>query len=134
MTDQRKKAGNIGDVVKHAILPELIHLFDKEQESGWDYWETHSGFYNYPLALLRNQRGEWSGERAWGVGLIKPSDYPNLSFYGKQLGSCLAAGVYPGSICLVDSMAPERVIIRGRDIGNEQVDSYQGKSERVTVS
>ena len=30
MADQRKNEGNIGDVVKHAILPELISIFDRK--------------------------------------------------------------------------------------------------------
>lgn len=133
MPDQRKNAGNIGDVVKHAILPELVSLFDKQQKVEWVYCETHAGFYEYPLELLRTQKGNWSGERAWGIGLIQPQHFQKLGLYGKQLGVNIPRGVYPGSISLVDSLASTKAVIRGRDIKEEQVASYQGKSQRVDV-
>jgi 23S rRNA A2030 N6-methylase RlmJ len=134
MPDQRKNAGNIGDVVKHAILPELVSLFDKLQQGQWVYCETHAGFYEYPLDLLRTEKGQWSGERAWGIGLIQPQHYRMLGLYGKQLGVNIPRGFYPGSICLIDAVISKNAVIRGRDIKDEQVASYQGKSQRIGVA
>lgn len=134
MADQRKNAGNIGDVVKHAILPELVSFFDKQQKANWVYCETHAGFYDYPLDLLHSKTGHWSGERAWGIGLIQPDHHQRLGLYGNQLGVSFHHRVYPGSICLVDAVASKNATICGRDIGNEQVESYLGISERIKVS
>lgn len=134
MADQRKNAGNIGDVVKHSILPELVSLFDQHQQDKWIYCETHSGFYEYPLGLLRTVTGDWSGERAWGIGLIEPQHYQLLGLYGQKLGIDLPRGFYPGSICLIDAIISTNATIVGRDIKKEQVASYQGKSKRIGVA
>jgi 23S rRNA A2030 N6-methylase RlmJ len=134
MSDQRKNAGNIGDVIKHAVLPELVAIFDQHQQTEWVYYETHAGYFDYPLDLLRTRRGgDWSGERAWGIGLIRPQDHQTLGYYGQQLVLRLTQGVYPGSIALVDAVASPKVAIRGRDTGKEQVTSYEGKSPRIEV-
>lgn len=134
MADQRKNAGNIGDVVKHSILPELVSLFDKHQQGKWIYCETHAGFYEYPLSLLRTAKGDWSGERAWGIGLIQSHHYQSLGHYGQQLGVNVPRGFYPGSICLIDAVISKNASIRGRDIKEEQVASYHGKSHRIDVA
>lgn len=134
MTDQRKNAGNIGDVVKHSILPELVSFFDKQQKADWVYCETHAGFYNYPFALLQSKKGYWSGERAWGIGMIQPDHHQMLGIYGNQLSVSLGSGVYPGSICLVDAVISKNATICGRDIGNEQVSSYFEISNRINVT
>lgn len=134
MADQRKNAGNIGDIVKHAILPELVSCFDKQQKANWVYCETHAGFYDYPLELLRTKEGNWSGERAWGIGLIQPQHHHLLGLYGNQLAVNLRRDVYPGSICLVDAIASNNATICGRDKEPGQVASYLGKSKRIEVS
>ena len=94
MADQRKNAGNIGDVVKHAILPELVSIFDSDQAGEWIYCESHSGFYEYPIDLLRNTEGDRSGERALGIGLIQQEHYQRLGLYGRELNQSIRQAMY----------------------------------------
>lgn len=44
MADQRRNAGNIGDVFKHSLLPVLVAGFDASQSGDWVYCETHAGY------------------------------------------------------------------------------------------
>ena len=134
MADQRKNAGNIGDVIKHAILPALALIFDKSQNGAWLYCETHAGFYEYPLNLLHNADGNWSGERAWGIGLIHQQHYQRLGLYGRELQLCIPQDVYPGSIRLVDAVVSSNATIHGRDKLDDPVASFGGKSRRIAVS
>jgi 23S rRNA A2030 N6-methylase RlmJ len=131
MADQTKNAGNIGDVVKHAIVPAAAEVFGHEHPGGWVYAETHAGFYDYLTP------GGWKGEQKRAVGVIEQSGrVAELGPYGRVLANCLATGVYPGSIRIVDEAfadLPSLTGIYGRDVGDEQVDSFQGRSSRVHV-
>lgn len=135
MADQRRNAGNIGDVVKHAILPHFVLSHGASQESDWAYCETHAGFYDYSLDLLKDG-ASWKGERAWSVGILESSGQLDaLGAYGKELQKGLKAGVYPGSIRVVASLSdparPSRIL--GWDIGEEQVASFAGCSDSIVV-
>ncbi len=135
MADQRRNAGNIGDVIKHALLPQLAIGFDSRQTTAWTYCETHAGFYDYPLSLLKDGDG-WKGERAWSIGVVQQSRCMNeLGGYGAELARSLDAGVYPGSIRVIESALPASRLDRlvGWDIGAEQVASYASKSARIVV-
>lgn len=135
MADQRRNAGNIGDVIKHALLPQLAIGFDSRQAAAWTYCETHAGFYDYPLALLKD--GEcWKGERAWSIGVVQQSPrIDKLGGYGTELARSLETGVYPGSMRVIDSVLPASRLngLVGWDIGAEQVASYASKSARIVV-
>jgi len=131
MADQTKNAGNIGDIIKHAIVPAVAEVFGHGHPGGWVYAETHAGFYDYPTS------GGWKGEQKRAVGVIEQSGrVAELGPYGRVLANCLTAGVYPGSIRVVDdSLAdlPSVIGIYGRDVGDKQVASFQGRSGRVHV-
>src|SRR4051794_41144808 len=103
MADQRQNAGNIGDIIKHSLLPPLIEGFCSEQQSEWVYSETHAGFYDYPLSLLKD--GEmWKGERAWSIGLVdRLAKFNQLGAYGRELAKSFEDNVYPGSLRIVDA-------------------------------
>lgn len=131
MADQTKNAGNIGDVIKHAIVPAVATDFGRGHPGGWVYAESHAGFYDYPTPR------RWKGEQKRAVGVIEQSGrMAELGPYGRVLASCLAAGVYPGSIRVVNESSaglPFLIGIYGRDLGTKQVDSFQGRSRRVHV-
>jgi 23S rRNA A2030 N6-methylase RlmJ len=135
MADQRRNAGNIGDVIKHALLPQLALGFDSRQTATWTYCETHAGYYDYPLTLLKDGQC-WKGERAWSIGVVQRSGRMNeLGRYGTELARSFEAGVYPGSMRIIDSALAASRLDRlvGWDIGAEQVDSYVSKSARIVV-
>jgi 23S rRNA A2030 N6-methylase RlmJ len=137
MADQKTNAGNIGDVVKHALLAEMVWSFGQAQNKEWIYCETHAGFYDYDLALLKDGQ-EWKGERAWSVGIVEQSgQILNLGRYGAELATSLKNNVYPGSIRIVDHVTKGVTSLKricGWDICDEQVQSYSGKSGRISVS
>ena len=136
MADQRKNAGNIGDVVKHSLLPPLVTAYGDSFAGDWTYCETHAGYYDYPLSMLK-EGGAWKGERAWSVGVLEQSgQLHTLGEYGRELSDSLKEGVYPGSIRLIASLSgparPTRIV--GWDIGEPQVKSFSGRDEAVTVA
>ena len=135
MADQRRNAGNIGDVIKHSLLPQLVQAFDSCQEQPWTYCETHAGYYDYSLLLLKNE-GRWKGERAWSVGVIENCEgMTRLGGYGAELAKSFEEGVYPGSMRIVASAVSTLRLKRlvGWDIGDEQVTSYASKLKRILV-
>ena len=98
MADQLRNAGNIGDVFQHSLLPVLVAGFDASQSGDWVYCETHAGYYDYPLSLLKDDTS-WKGERAWSVGVLhRTNSIDLLADYGSQLADGITSGVYPGSL------------------------------------
>lgn len=132
MADQTKNAGNIGDIVKHAIVPAMTEEFSLAHPAGWLYVETHAGFYDYPMP------DDWKGEQKRAVGVLdKSGRVAELGPYGKVLAMCSTARVYPGSIRVVDeALAGNSSLqgIYGRDVGAKQVASFQGRSSRIHVN
>ncbi len=101
------KAGNPGDVVKHAFLAELLARYagawKAARPSTWEvqpfvYLETHSG----PAAHLLTPGGEWEE----GLGALEPCDEPGrweaLVLQDGMVPSAQAEGYqpYPGSSLL----------------------------------
>lgn len=132
MADQQKNAGNIGDVIKHALVPAVTNVFGRDHPKGWEYVETHAGYYDYPRPC------EWKGEQKRAIGVVEQSGRAaELGPYGGVLASCSAAGVYPGSIRVIDdALASDTTLhgIYGWDVGPKQVASFQGQSTRIHVS
>lgn len=131
MADQRKNAANIGDVIKHALLPELVlDAVTLRPDSPIHYIETHAGFYEYGEAFLKNKRGDWSGERAWSLGTVLEflKGGGNLGGYGEVLRRATKASpfIYPGSLKLVGEVLAEThgTQLSGFDIGCAQVRSF----------
>ncbi len=138
--DQSAKAGNIGDVFKHAILPELVLLWLRSEPTKVEptYVETHAGFYTYKSSRLKKKGTDtWSGERAWSLRIVEESIHLGyLGIYGAALLSHLQkTKIYPGSLRLVEfatAFAENGPKIVGFDLGEKEVDSYP-KSGRVAV-
>lgn len=131
MPDQRRNAANIGDVIKHSLLPELVLDAARHCPDGAvHYVETHAGFYDYSEHLLRNQQGQWSGERAWSLGIVLDHlrSGGDLGAYGEHLRQMIDVFpfVYPGSLKLVGAILAERKgrHFAGFDLGDEQVRSF----------
>lgn len=84
--------GNVGDVVKHLVLCELL------QERPDEYVETHAGDPDYSLDQLR--------ERAWDVRDLLGSADADLgaTAYLRLLRSHVRAGRCPGSVGLALGM------------------------------
>ena len=140
MSDQRTKAGNIGDLFKHAVLPELVLLWLRSDPTMVNptYAETHAGFYTYDLCQLKTKSaGAWSGERAWSLGILEQALHDgHLGVYGAALLSHLQKQVYPGSIRLVEfatRYTRSDLQILGFDLGREQVNSYPDVSEQLKI-
>jgi 23S rRNA A2030 N6-methylase RlmJ len=136
MTDQRSKAGNIGDVFKHAVLPELVLLWCRETSGAATYVETHAGFYKYDLKWLRS-KNRWLGERAWSLGVEADAITDgHIGVYGSALLAHLHSGTYPGSVRLVEfatRFLPTPPKIVGFDLAAEQISSFDEASEQVSV-
>lgn len=66
---QAVKAGNIGDIFKHACLIELFQGISNQPGPRLTYVESHSGYASYPASTLKVD-GRWAGERQWGLGLL----------------------------------------------------------------
>ncbi len=111
------KAGNPGDVVKHAFLAELLARAAKNwidaRPEGWEtqafvYLETHSG----PAAHLLSPGGEWED----GLGALEATDSPgrweSLVLTDGLVPSAEAEGYqpYPGSSLLALSVLREQGI------------------------
>jgi len=102
---QEMKAGNLGDVFKHACLLELFSSISSDPHSQLTYIESHSGYASYPLSTLKNHDGEWSGERKWGIGLVLEEEWSAMGLkllvdYVKQ------SQTYPGSPMLAMRSLP----------------------------
>ncbi|WP_299815162.1 23S rRNA (adenine(2030)-N(6))-methyltransferase RlmJ [uncultured Roseibium sp.] len=65
-------AGNIGDVLKHAVLSRLIVYF-KRKDKAFRVFDTHAGIGRYDLTSVETQKtGEWQQ----GIGRILAADIP----------------------------------------------------------
>jgi 23S rRNA A2030 N6-methylase RlmJ len=131
MADQRRNAANIGDVIKHALLPEFVlDAATLRPDLPIHYIETHAGFYGYSEHLLKNKEGEWSGERAWSLGAVLEflKQGGDLGDYGEVLrrATKVCPFMYPGSLKLVAEVLPETqgTCLAGFDIGCAQVRSF----------
>jgi 23S rRNA (adenine2030-N6)-methyltransferase len=96
-------AGNHGDVLKHAVLTEIIlHLLEKP--SPFFVLDTHAGIGAYDLAASEPGRtGEWEE----GIGKIFGSPDPALTPYldiVRRLNPDGSLRHYPGSPAVVDAM------------------------------
>ncbi len=71
---QAVKAGNIGDIFKHACLIELFQKVSNQPGPRLTYVESHGGYASY-LASTLKVGGRLAGERQWGLGglLLSPT-------------------------------------------------------------
>lgn len=108
-------AGNFADVVKHALLCEIISHF-KSKDAGFAVLDTHSGRGLYDLSSEEAQKtGEWRG----GVGrLIPPRPAKGVTLpealtpFLDSLRSFGAPHTYPGSPSLIASqLRPQDTLI-----------------------
>jgi 23S rRNA A2030 N6-methylase RlmJ len=135
MSNQKKHAGNIGDMIKHALLTELmIDFAESNPERPIRYLETHAGFYDYEEKALKKPKGGWKGQRAWSLGIVVQAieEGRDLGRFGEILGKSIKADkfTYPGSLKLIDEVLkplPRRV--GGFDTGTEQVQSFPPEFE-----
>lgn len=136
MADQKSNAGNLGDLIKHMLLVEIVKLYSA-RTAGWTYFETHAGYYTYPVEQLRNQEGDWSGERKWSLGVIANADSKSIGDFGQSVQSYVRSGFYPGSIRWVEDSLAEtdcEYSLQGCDLKPEVVASYPRDSKQVSVS
>jgi 23S rRNA (adenine2030-N6)-methyltransferase len=96
-------AGNHGDVLKHAVLAEIVrHLLDKP--APFFVLDTHAGIGSYDLSAIEpGKTGEWEA----GIGKIFGSPDPTLSPYLDLVRAFNGSGSlrhYPGSPAIVDAM------------------------------
>jgi 23S rRNA A2030 N6-methylase RlmJ len=94
-------AANFGDVVKHAVVCEVVRL-----EQPARYLESHGGALEYPLdGLDPGPGGVWDFlERSRDVAALGSSSY--ASVISRVVGTREQPGVYPGSIALADALLP----------------------------
>jgi 23S rRNA A2030 N6-methylase RlmJ len=136
MADQKSNAGNIGDLIKHMLLLQIVKLYGTSAKR-WTYFETHAGYYTYPVRQLRNQQDDWSGERQWSLGVIADADPSTNSEFVRQVQKYLRSGTYPGSIRWVhDSfpLAEHNFAVQGCDLKREAVESYPSELKRISVN
>jgi len=96
-------AGNHGDVLKHAVLIEIVrHLLDKP--APFFALDTHAGIGSYDLTAVESGKtGEWEE----GIGKIFDSPNPALAPYLDIVRGLNADGSlrhYPGSPAILDAM------------------------------
>jgi 23S rRNA (adenine2030-N6)-methyltransferase len=107
-------AGNFADVLKHALLAQLVKAFQKK-DRGFLFVDTHAGRGKYDLSLAAEgdtqaRQPEWPGGigRLWDRSDIPPSlmDYMSLvrRFDRSQGNLTLAPRFYPGSPKIVSLM------------------------------
>ncbi|MEP3048316.1 MAG: 23S rRNA (adenine(2030)-N(6))-methyltransferase RlmJ [Roseibium sp.] len=66
-------AGNIGDVLKHAVLARLVTYF-KRKDKAFRILDTHAGIGRYDLTSEETQKtGEWQQ----GIGKVLDADMPD---------------------------------------------------------
>jgi 23S rRNA A2030 N6-methylase RlmJ len=94
-------AANFGDVVKHAVLCEVL-----VRERPRRYLESHGGRLDYALGDIDpGPGGVWDFlELGSGVGLLDGSEYGRL--IAGAAGTPENPGTYPGSIALADAALP----------------------------
>ena len=101
--DHDSKAGNPGDVVKHALLVELLARLPGIDGRSVAYFETHAGAALHPLSPT----GEWRE----GIGALSArqsgSGYARLVAAARPLGSD-GRPAYPGSALLAAWALAER--------------------------
>src|SRR3989338_9073042 len=66
---QAVKAGNIGDIFKHACLIELFQKVSNQPGPRLTYVESHGGYASYPASTLKADE-RWAGERQWSLELL----------------------------------------------------------------
>ncbi|MFN7169386.1 MAG: 23S rRNA (adenine(2030)-N(6))-methyltransferase RlmJ [Pannonibacter sp.] len=106
-------AGNIGDVLKHAVLAACL-VYMQRKAAPFRVIDTHAGIGSYPLALEEMQKtGEW--ERGIGRVLAEPCPPAVAAVLQPWLDTVRAANpadkleVYPGSPALT------RALLRDQD-------------------
>lgn len=123
-SSQQGKAGNIGDVFKHACLIELFQSLATKSTSKLTYIESHSGYAYYPTDSLKNRRGEWQGERAYSLGPLT-----TRPFNTKGLLALAAfvdpGGCYPGSPILAMKYLPKHASLVFHDKDHEALESIR---------
>lgn len=123
MPDQREKAGNIGDVFKHALLPELVLTWLETQPADPAFVETHAGWWEHRLER------PLTGERAWSLALVEAGirDAVYAGLWADVLRETLPQDRLPGSMQVVQrvlSRAGISIPIRGFDFEPAQVESF----------
>lgn len=132
-------AGNHADVLKHAILLELLDYYNRKDKP-WSYIDTHAGGGCY--ALDSEQAGK-NAEFAGGIGrLWERDDLPeSLARYVAAVLQFNPHGrllFYPGSPALAMTRARPQDRLRLFELHPADFDSLQrtfkGEAERVQVS
>jgi len=95
-------AGNHADVLKHAVLTEVLHYYNTKDKP-WTYIDTHAGAGCYALASAHAQQtGEFREgiDRLWGRDDLPELLQPYLEAV-KTFNPDGALAVYPGSPAVV---------------------------------
>jgi hypothetical protein len=141
MTDQRSKAGNIGDVLKHLLLAEEVAFeLGRSPDKELFYFETHAGYYHAGPGEV-GRPGAWKTDRAWSLGPVEKRlrDGGTLGLYGEVIRAELAesAFYYPGTLKVLDKAiaAADRPRLRlaGFDAESAQLASYGVAGEAIKV-
>ncbi len=89
-------AGNFADLLKHIVLVEALKALTKK-EKGFDYIDTHAGA---GLFNLNSEDSKKLKEHEKGIGLLKPSQWPELADYFAAVHAVNTSSEfteYPGS-------------------------------------
>jgi hypothetical protein len=132
MADQRSKAGNIGDVLKHLLLAEEVSFeLGRSPDRELFYFETHAGYYHYGPGEV-GRPGAWKADRSWSLGPVEKHvrEAGKLGLFGEVLRAELAETTfyYPGTLKVLDRAiaAPDRarLRLRGFETGSPQIASF----------
>lgn len=96
-------AGNHADVIKHWILVECIHHFQKKDKP-FDYIDTHAGGGMYSLDSAEARK---TAESDLGVLKLDWGNLPDFEHYHDLVSEDLQLRQYPGSPMLVKRMLRE---------------------------
>jgi hypothetical protein len=141
MTDQRSKAGNIGDILKHLLVAEEVSFeLGRSPDKELFCFETHAGYYHYGPGEV-GRLGAWKADRAWSLGPVEKHlrEGGKLGLYGEVLRAELGETTfyYPGTLKVLDKAiaAADRPRLRllGFESGSPQVASYGIAGEGIKV-
>ncbi len=136
--DHGGRAGNIGDVFKHACLLSLFKTLSKRAEPPAMLIDTHCGFASYPLKSLRcqNNTDEWRDQRKLSLATLENTkwDEPGLRELKKLLDIAGKAvdGRYPGSPELAMQFLPRCTELVFYDLNHRAVEDVERRAKQLS--
>lgn len=123
MPDPRRLAGNLGDLVKHAVLMEVVTRWGDRHPEG-RYVETHAGYLAYGPEDLDLDAADPSRRRALQGVRRALGRGDDLGLWGHVTKVALDLDRWYGSLAGLSVVAPEGLRLDGFDLGDDQVRSF----------